>query len=150
MLAAALLVLSLSELYRIYSGAETGSTVSRLAFLALCPALIPYFSAREWALTILAGVLTAGLLFKSDGWDNVLFSLDRAAFFGAFIYLVTLLKEAAQRSSSVLALGVYLTRQPTGRRFYGPAIGGHAMGVLLNFGAISLLTPFSQRPAPLS
>ena len=146
-LALALLVLSFSELLRIYVFGGSGSAGSRLAFLALCPALLPFFSLREWALTLLAGLLTLGLLLRPDGWDAFLFALDRAAFFAAFIFLVTLLKEAAQRSKSVLELGTYMTRQPQGRRYYSLAVGGHVMGVLLNFGAISLLTPLIQRGA---
>lgn len=141
-----LILLSLSELYRLYLGDGSGSVLSRVMFLLLCPALIPHFTLREWAMTALAVILSLGLWLNGDA-GAMLYALDRAAFFGAFIYLVTLLKEAAQRSRSVLDLGVYMTRQPQGRRYYSLALGGHAMGVLLNFGAISLLTPLIQRGA---
>ena len=55
-LACAVVILSLSELYRVYVGGGSGQITSRLAFLALCPALIPHFTIREWALTGLSGV----------------------------------------------------------------------------------------------
>ena len=150
LLALALIVMSVSELLNIYLHQGSGSAVSRLAFLVLCPALVPFFTLREWMLALMAGLLTLGLALKPDGWDAILYALDRGAFLAAFIYLVTLLKEAAQRSNSVLELGVFLTRQPPGRRYYSLAVGGHAMGVLLNFGAISLLTPLIQRGARAS
>jgi len=58
---------------------------------------------------------------------------------------MTLLREAAVTSPAVLAMGHYLTRQPPGRRFVATYLGGHLSGVLLNFGAISLLAPLVQR-----
>lgn len=146
-LALAMLILSFSELLRIYYFGGSNSAISRLAFLALFPALLPYFSLREWVLTLLAGMLTLGLIGRPDGWNDINHALDRAAFFAAFIFLVTPLKEAAQRSRSVLELGMYVTRQSRGRRYFSLAVGGHFMGVLLNFGAISLLTPLIQRGA---
>lgn len=145
-LACTVLALAISELLRIYLAEGSSSTISRFAFVTLCVALIPYFSFREWSMAILAGAMAVGLLLQNE-IGAILLALDRAAFFAAFIYLVTLLKEAAQRSRSVLDLGVYLTRQPQGRRYFSIAIGGHVMGVLLNFGAISLLTPLIQRGA---
>lgn len=38
-----------------------------------------------------------------------------------------------------------MTQRPQGRREFSLSIGGHILGVLLNFGAISLLTPLIQR-----
>ena len=145
-LAVSVMLLASSELFRIFVSDVATSIVSRIAFVALCFGLIPWFSVREWVMAGLAASLAVGLLVK-DETSGLFFALDRAAFFAAFIYLVTLLKEAAQRSGSVLEFGVFLTQQPQGRRYYSISIGGHIMGVLLNFGAVSLLTPLIQRGA---
>lgn len=142
-----LAVLSLSTLAHQFLGSQIGLVIARFAILALCLCMVFRFSFREWILAILALALAVGLLMQSRDKGTILFALDRAAFFATFIYLVTLLKEAAQRSASVLELGLYTTRQPRGRRYYGLAVGGHMMGVLLNFGAVSLLTPLIQRGA---
>lgn len=142
-----LAVLSLSTLVHQFLGSSFGLMIARWAFLALCLCMVSRFSVREWVLTLLAFTLAVGLLVRNHDLPAILFALDRAAFFAAFIYLVTLLKEAAQRSASVLDLGLYTTRQPRGRRYYGLAVGGHILGVLLNFGAVSLLTPLIQRGA---
>lgn len=142
-----LAVLSLSTLAHQFLESSVGLVIARWAFLALCLCMVSHFRFREWVLTLLAVALAVGLAAKSHDMPAILFALDRAAFFAAFIYLVTLLKEAAQRSASVLELGLYTTRQPRGRRYYGLAVGGHIMGVLLNFGAVSLLTPLIQRGA---
>jgi len=145
--AVALISLSLSQLVFQFLGFHSTQVIGRIAFLALCVCIAPVFKMREWLLVTFAILLAVGLSQNPSGRDYIFFALDRAAFFAAFIYLVTLLKEAAQRSNSVLQLGIYLTRQPPGRRYYSLAFGGHIMGVLLNFGAISLLTPLIQRGA---
>lgn len=145
--AVTLVALSSTQIVYQFFDSEVAQLISRVAFLTLCSCLIPYFKFREWALASFATLLVLGLSFKENGVADVLFALDRAAFFAAFIYLVTLLKEAAERSPSVLELGIFITNQPPGRRYYALAFGGHATGILLNFGAISLLSPLVQRGA---
>lgn len=144
-LASLLAILSVAELLHLYLGWQLGSIIGSCAFISLGIILIKNFGLREWVLSLIAIALCITLSQSSEGLDTIIRAAKRAAFFAAFIYLVTLLKEAAQRSLSVLELGKFLTRQPPGRRFYSLAIGGHGMGVLLNFGAISLLTPLIQR-----
>lgn len=146
-IAASLCTLSTAQIFVQFINSSPALSVSRVAFLALCICMLPHFKFREWALLVGCGLLTLGLLNKIGGADSVLFALDRAAFFAAFIYLVTLLKEAAQRSPSVLKLGEYLANQPPGRRYYSLSFGGHIAGILLNFGAISLIAPLVQRGA---
>jgi len=136
-----LVLLAGSELLVHVAAYQPASLVGRLSFLSLCVVLLRGFALREWVLLVLAVVLGAALMTRKGGLEDAIFALDRAAFFAAFIYLVTLLKEAAQRSEAVLNVGRYITAQPPGRRYYSLATGGHVMGVLLNFGAISLLTP---------
>lgn len=140
-----LIALSAFSLLERYTALPGVSVLASLAFLALCVGSLPSFGLREWVLAVIAISLSIGLLLRPDGGADASHALDRAAFFAAFIYLVTLLKEAAQRSPSVVELGTYLTRQPAGRRYHALAFGGHAMGVVLNFGAISLITPLIQR-----
>lgn len=72
-------------------------------------------------------------------------SLQRAAFLAAFMILIGLLRVGASRSASVLALGDYLTRQPPGRRYLAVHAGSHIMGLLLNFGTLSLIGPLIMR-----
>jgi len=144
-IALCMITLALAELARIYAGNAAFGSLARVAFLALIPLLMRFFTFREWALAVLAVLMALGLFTKVNGTESILYALDRAAFFAGFIYLVTLLKNAAQRSASVLELGQYMTAQPPGRRYFSLAFGGHALGVLLNFGAISLLTPLIQR-----
>lgn len=144
---ASLVLLSVSELLLLFLQLDLAATVGRLAFCLVCLCVVPRFTLRETALACMATVFAAGMLSTETGLEDFLHALDRAAFFAAFIYLVTLLKEAAERSPSILEIGRYLTNQPPGRRYFTTAIGGHLLGVLLNFGAISLLAPLIQRGA---
>lgn len=143
----ALAALSVFELIYLYTDASWAAWGARIAISGVCLCVIPQFTIREWALSAMAISLAAGIVISEPTWDAIWYALDRAAFFGAFIYLITLLKEAAVRSPSVLELGHYLTNQPPGRRYFATAIGSHFMGVLLNFGAVSLLAPLIQRGA---
>ncbi|MEP0944312.1 MAG: hypothetical protein ABJH63_08755 [Rhizobiaceae bacterium] len=145
-----LMLLSASELIHLYLDWPHAGLVGCIAFLLLALSLMGQFRSREWLLVVISAALAVFLVRSEGGFDGTLNALQRASFFAAFIYLVTLLKEAAQLSPSVLELGKYLTRQRRGRRYFSLAIGGHVMGVLLNFGAISLLTPLIQRGAKAS
>lgn len=142
---ASLLILSTSQLMIQYGDFANAKLLSRFCFVLLCVCIAPLFQLREWILVLVSFALLMGLYPTQTGQFDILFALDKAAFFAAFIYLVTLLKEAAVRSNSVLKLGTYLTQQPSGRRYFSIAFGGHILGVLLNFGAISLLMPLIQR-----
>lgn len=143
----AMLVLAIAELYAEYTSWAFAPTLGVISFLLLAICLMRDFSVREWALFLLASILSVSIFYVEGGGQPIMDALRRAAFFAAFIFLVTLLKEAAARSSAVRDLGRYLTEQPKGRRYYTLAGGGHLMGILLNFGAVSLLTPLIQRGA---
>jgi hypothetical protein len=145
MIGLAMVALAVLELAYLVGHVEFAGLLGRGAALLVVVVLAPRFGFREWALLALAIALTAGLASRDEGWEAVRFALDQGAFFAAFILLMTLLREAAVTSPAVLNLGHFLTNQQPGRRFVATYIGGHLSGVLLNFGAISLLAPLVQR-----
>lgn len=114
--------------------------LARGAFLALCLWGLRVMSVRETILLIFAFAVTAWAGIGPAVWD----ALDLAAFFAAFIAALTMMRDVAARSGAIRAVGRYLLYQPSGRRFYATAFGGHGLGVFLNFGAVSLLTPMIQ------
>ncbi len=143
----AILALIGFQLAHLATGLEGAAAGARIAFCALCVAGIGVYSVREFALGAVALAL-AGVLFASPGaMPSLARGLDLAAFFASFIMLLTLMKEAAQTSAAIAQVGHWLTSQPPGRRYYGTAIGGHALGVFLNFGAVSLMAPLIQGSA---
>jgi hypothetical protein len=143
--AAAMASLALLELIYLVGDVEAAGALGRFAAFVVMLAVAPRFGVREWLLLAAALALTAGLAGRPGGWEDARVALDRGAFFAAFILLMTLLREAALTSPAVLAMGHFLTRQQPGRRFLATFVGGHLAGVLLNFGAVSLLAPLVQR-----
>ncbi|MEZ5809866.1 MAG: hypothetical protein R3D45_00500 [Rhizobiaceae bacterium] len=103
---------------------------------------------REKYLLSLAALVAMAVAMTSAGPGKVLeTALERGAYLAGFLTLLSLLRDAATTSDSVLAVGRMLTSQPPGRRYWAIALGGHAMGVIMNFGALSLLGPLVQRGA---
>jgi len=145
MIASAMIGLAALELAYLIGHVEFAGLLGRGAALMVVVVVAPRFGVREWVLLGVACALTAGLAGAGDGWSAARHALDQGAFFAAFILLMTLLREAAITSPAVQGLGHFLTNQQPGRRFVATYLGGHLSGVLLNFGAISLLAPLVQR-----
>ncbi|MEL7468648.1 MAG: hypothetical protein AAFN27_09350 [Pseudomonadota bacterium] len=143
--AAVLMILSALVLARLIFGQEWADVPSRIMALVLMVVVMPRFGPREWVLFAVAGGLAFGLWFKPGGWPDAGFALRQGAFFTAFILLMMLLREAAMTSASVLKVGDWTTRQPPAKRYAAMWFGGHTAGILLNFGAVSLLAPLIQR-----
>jgi hypothetical protein len=126
-------------------GAEWAAVPSKLGVVALMITVLPRFGLREWSLLGFAGALSVGLMLRAGGTGDVIFALGRGAYFAGFILMMMLLREAAVTSKSVLTVGGWLTQQPPGRRYLANWVGGHLAGILMNFGAVSLLAPLVQR-----
>ena len=140
-------MLSLVALELIWhiTGVAWAEVGARTAALALMVVVAPRFGLREWAMTAIAIGLASALLLRPGGLAPATEALRSGAFFSAFILSMMLLRQAAMTSDSVLRVGEWITRQPPGRRFYTIWFGGHFAGILLNFGAVSLLAPLIQR-----
>lgn len=143
--AVVLLLLATLELVHQVLGQEWAGLPARAMALVLLAVVLPKFGLREWALLAIALALTAGLWVQPDGLPQITRALGSGAYFTAFILLMMLLREAAATSDSVLKVGDWTTRQPPGRRYVAVWFSGHIAGILLNFGAVSLLAPLVQR-----
>ena len=146
LLCAGLLVMCAAVLADRFGGLRVAALISS-ACLVLCVALGQRLIGwRERGLLAAALAITAlALLTLPEPAGLIEQSLERAAFLAAFMILLALLRVGAGGSSAVLALGDYLTRQPPGRRYLAIHAGSHAMGVLLNFGTLSLFGPLIVR-----
>jgi hypothetical protein len=145
MTAALMLALTGAVIAHLVGGAEWAGMPARALALLLLLAVLPRFGLREWFLLAVAAGLSAGLAARPQGMADLREALGSGAYFAAFILSMMLLREAAATSRSVLDVGAWMTRQPPGRRFVATWIGGHLAGILMNFGAISLLAPLVQR-----
>jgi len=141
-----ILVMCLAVLIHRFVGWQAAALVSSACFILFFAIGQHMIGWRERGL-LAAGLLLTGIAVAThaDATTLIETSLQRAAFLAAFMVLLSLLRVGAGQSSSVLALGAYLTRQRPGRRYLAIHGGGHFMGVLLNFGALSLLGPLIKR-----
>lgn len=139
-----ILVLAACVVAHLVFGQDWAAWPSRVLALMLMISVIPRFGMREWALLGLAAALSWGL-WQRSGTQDLTFALGQGAYFAGFILLLMLLREAAVTSQSVLEVGHWLTHQRPGRRFVATWTGGQLAGILMNFGAVSLLAPLVQR-----
>ena len=146
-MAAVLSLLSLATILASTLGGQVAEVMSLLAaamFLLLCLLASLRGGLRERLLLVAAIALTALLIGTPEGRASLREATDLAAFFGAFIAALTVMRDVAARSRSILAVGRYLIEQPPGRRFFATAFGGHFLAVFLNFGSVSLMSPLIQ------
>ena len=140
-----LLLLGASELAFLVFDQAWAGVAGRAAAVLLLVFIVPRFGLREWLLLAIAAGLTIGLWLRPGGFAESGEALGKGAYFTAFIFLIMLLREAAVTSDSVLRVGDWTTRQPPARRYPTVWVSGHIAGILLNFGAVSLLAPLVQR-----
>ena len=109
-----------------------------------------YVSGTRLAFVVMAVLLSMANLLWNDDWQSTLNKgFGTAAFIAAFFSALGTLKYAAETSPSILNCGRFLSQQPPGRRYVALTIGGQLFGLLLNYGAISLLGSMSVANAAL-
>lgn len=142
----ALTGMCLALLVRLYTDARTAGLIAAGCFLVFAITGQKFFSLRERFLLIMAiGLTVAATQLPVDLPLLAERALNQASFLAAFMILLALLRDGAVTSDAVLGVGRYLTRQPPGRRYAAITVGGHGLGVILNFGTLSLLGPLIQR-----
>lgn len=147
LLAITLIVLSAFVLGTRALGGDVFQWGAGIGFGALCVVGLRVSTIREALLLVASLILTLVYFWQGGSGGTFAEAVDLAAFFAAFILLLTGLKIAAEKSRSVLSVGRYLIRQPASGRYVATATGGHFLGVFLNFGAISLMAPLIQNAA---
>lgn len=83
--------------------------------------------------------VAAALMLTEGGRDAIATALDRGAFIVALFTALSTIRAAAAGSDAILACGRFLANQPPGRRYLALTAGGHMFGLVLMYGAISLL-----------
>lgn len=141
-LMALLLTVMLSELVWLASGWPAARAVMMVAMLGVTVAGLPRYGLREAYLLSLAVVLAGlTLVYAPDPAAVFLVAMEQAGFLTAFIALIGLIQQAASTAPAIRECGLYLTRQPAGRRYFGVFLGAHFMAQLFNLGVASLLAP---------
>ena len=124
-----------------YSGA---SWASLLAGVCVCALVLVFFAHIRWSRRafVLIGIAMMALAMATlPDWQNTLRDgLQRAAFIAAFFTATASIRSAASGSASITDCGNFLANQPPGRRYLALTLGGHLFGLILSYGAISLLS----------
>ncbi|MEX3011905.1 hypothetical protein [Hoeflea sp. TYP-13] len=147
--AAVCCALCLAVIWATLSQDVAAKATSAVLFVIFCVLGVFSFSLRERALTTIAVLVTAIAVWRlnADALTPIMLDLSRGAYLAAFMMLMSSLRDGAFNSRSVLEIGRYLTNQPPSRRYFALHIGGHFIGTLLNFSAVSLLGPLVLRGA---
>ncbi|MCB2011914.1 MAG: hypothetical protein KDF64_15180 [Geminicoccaceae bacterium] len=138
-----LAALVMFELLNIFFDIPFVRQLSWIAALAYFALAVPRIGFREHALLAICCILTLTVIVIGR-MEVLARALDQAVFLTAFIQLLGLLREAAITSPAIRDCGLHLTRQPPQRRYLAIHAGSHLFGMILNFGAISLLGPLIQ------
>ena len=134
----AMMVSTFARLLDAGSWAAAFGSLACLGFLVLAWRR----AARVGVLLLLASAgLAATLVMLIDGWAEVILrGLSQAAFLGTLVLVLGLVRDAAVTSPTVTGAGRIIVHQPPGRRYAALALGSHLLTILLNLGALSLLS----------
>ncbi|MCB1970832.1 MAG: hypothetical protein KDG54_10545 [Geminicoccaceae bacterium] len=142
-LSVAIAALLAFELAHIFIGHATLRYLAWTSGLAFVVFAMPRTGLRERALVGICAAMAVWLVLRHQG-EVLARAVDQAVFLASFIQILGLLREAAITSQAIRACGLHLTRQPPQRRYLAIHAGSHLFGMILNFGAISLLAPLIQ------
>ncbi|WP_099827169.1 hypothetical protein [Oceaniglobus indicus] len=122
----------------------TGSTVA-YATAGVCTVLglAAFFGRVTWSrrVYVLIGValLVLCIALLSE-WQGVAWrAVKQAAFITGFFTALTAIRSAASGSPAIAECGRFLAGQPPGRRYLALTLGGHLFGLVLSYGALTLL-----------
>lgn len=97
---------------------------------------------------LVAALLTVLAAATQDDWLALLWpSLAAGSFIAAFFTGISTLRNGSETSESIRDCGVFLTRQPPGRRYAALTVGGHLFALPLNFGSLVLLGSMAEKEA---
>ena len=144
----ALLIFMALAMAHLFTGEPVLRHVTHVSMALVVLASVPRLGLREAYLLVLSAGLGWMLwIWHPDPKTAALAALDQAAFLMAFVLLISLVQEGAMTSQAVAETGLYLARQPGGRRFCGLFGGTMAAAVVFNLGTLSLLAPLIRRAA---
>jgi hypothetical protein len=143
-----LLIIGITQLIYLHLQVRAFGLLSIATLLALLIVALPQLQLRERVLAAISMLLTIIASTHHETPANLFEQAGlQAAFLTAFMVLLSLLKDGAITSPSVLEVGNFLTTRSPGRRYLAIHCGSQLLGMVLNFGALTLLGPLIQRGA---
>lgn len=122
----------------------TGHSVFfQMASVFLLLAIITFIPAIGWSrrLYVIVGVALAVLVLttREDAIRILAVGLERSLFTATFFIALLSISSVAGGSATLLESGLFIAKQPAGRRYLALTIGGHLFGLIMHYGSISLL-----------
>jgi len=114
-------------------------------FLVLVAGRIP--KGRWPFLAVSLGLAVWAIVTRDNAQAMIEKALVSAAFISGFFVALAWLRHAAGGSASIDRCGRFLAEQPPGRRYAALSVGGHLFGLVLSYGAISLLGSLAEANA---
>jgi hypothetical protein len=120
------------------------STGAAIALVTMAPRVGP---GRQVFLLIGAALIGTAIAIRGDWVALTGTALGHAAFIAAFFTAQAALRSAAAGSAAIAECGRFVADQPPGRRYAALTLGGQLFGLILGYGAISLLGGLAEASA---
>ncbi|RWR34643.1 hypothetical protein D2T29_03605 [Sinirhodobacter populi] len=131
-----------------YTGSATVGTMANLLAVAMIACLVWRVRASGVAFTVIGlALLGWSAATRPDWMPTAMEAVQRGAMVVALFTALSAIRTAAMGSEAILECGRFLARQPPGRRYTALTIGGHLFGLILLYGAISLLGSLATESA---
>ncbi|MEO1469509.1 MAG: hypothetical protein AAFV86_10650 [Pseudomonadota bacterium] len=126
-----------------WPGIVADATVA-VAVAILVPA-VPW--GRRIFVALAGALILAALALAPDPTGVIDAGLASGAFIAAFFTAQACLRSVAARSPAIADCGSYIAHQPPGRRYLALTAGGQLFGIVLGYGALSLLGTLAETAA---
>lgn len=127
-------------------------TTARIASAALVLAIAILWFQIDWSrrafVLVAIAVFLAGVATLPDWRAAAEAGLRSSIFIVAFFTSLITLRSVAAGSAAIMRCGHFLANQPPGRRYLALSAGGHLFGLILSYGAITLLGGMATASRP--
>ena len=123
-----------------YTQSPVFGGLSVILCIAAVAAFVWRVAASRVVFVLIGLALTVWAAATRPDWSEaVIHALERGAMVIALFTALSAIRSAAMGSAAILDCGRFLARQPPGLRYTALTLGGHLFGLILLYGAISLL-----------
>lgn len=131
-----------------WSGFRTPYIISAILILAYLSMSLNNLTLSRKMFLVVGVLLTFISIFLLPNWFSVsIEALTKSTFVATFFLSLCALRKAAASSPAMEKCGRYLAEQKASIRYGTLTFGGHMFGVILSFGAISLLGSLAEKGA---
>ncbi|MEM6971907.1 MAG: hypothetical protein AAF577_03800 [Pseudomonadota bacterium] len=148
LIGAALAITMVAVVAERLTGGAVFATIAAMAVLTAILAMLPGIRWQRRIFVIIGASLASIAFAMREDWAALLSAAAAsAAFIAAFFTAQACLRSVAVRSPAIEECGRYIADQPPGRRYLALTLGGQGFGIVLGYGALSLLGSLAEASA---